>query len=46
MSGTESPEHSSLLPDSGYSTGAFQLGRDGLLGRDSPSFPGYSMHNS
>lgn len=42
MSGTESSGHSSLLSDSG----SFQLGRDGLLGRDSPSFPGYSMHNS
>lgn len=26
-------------------TGAFELGRDGLLRRDSPSFPGYCMHN-
>lgn len=26
-------------------TGAFQLGRDELLGCDSPCFPGYCMHN-
>lgn len=26
-------------------TSAFELGRDGLLGRDYPSLPGYYMHN-
>lgn len=26
-------------------TGAFELSRDGLLWRDSPSLPGYCMHN-